>query len=51
MMHLRRYSCDEEETKWAVDFASKYEGPVYLRLTRPKVENIYGENAEIIVNG
>ncbi len=43
--------CDEEETKWAVDFASKYEGPVYLRLTRPKVENIYGENAEIIVNG
>lgn len=43
--------CDEVETKWAVDFASTYEGPTYIRLTRPKVESVYGENAELQVNG
>ena len=41
--------CDDLETKWAIDWASKYEGPVYIRLTRPKVESIYGENPELEV--
>ena len=39
--------CDDMETKWAVESALKYEGPVYIRLTRPKIESIYGENPEI----
>ena len=41
--------CDDLETKWAIDWASKYEGPVYIRLTRPKVESIYGDNPELEV--
>ena len=41
--------CDDFETKWAIDWASKYEGPVYIRLTRPKIESIYGENPELQV--
>ena len=39
--------CDDIETKWAIEWASKYDGPVYVRLTRPKVESIYGENPEL----
>lgn len=39
--------CDDLETKWAIDWASKYQGPVYIRLTRPKIESIYGENPEL----
>ena len=39
--------CDDVETKWAIEAVSKYEGPVYVRLTRPKVESIYGENPEL----
>lgn len=41
--------CDETETKWAVEEALKYKGPVYIRLTRPKVEAIYGDNPDLIV--
>ncbi len=41
--------CDDLETKWAIEYASKYEGPVYIRLTRPKVESIYGDNPELII--
>ncbi len=41
--------CDDMETKWAIDWATKYNGPVYIRLTRPKVESIYGENPELII--
>ena len=33
--------CDDMETKWIVREASKLNGPVYIRLTRPKVEEIY----------
>lgn len=33
--------CDDIETKWIVREASKLNGPVYIRLTRPKVEEIY----------
>lgn len=39
--------CDDIETKWAIEWASKYDGPVYVRLTRPKVESIYGESPEL----
>ncbi len=42
--------CDDLETKWAIEAASKLNGPVYIRLTRPKVESIYGENPEIIAS-
>lgn len=41
--------CDDVETKWATEWATRYYGPVYIRLTRPKVESIYGENCEIEV--
>ena len=36
--------CDDISTKWAIKKASEINGPVYIRLTRPKVENIYDEN-------
>ncbi len=39
--------CDDIETKWAIEEASKINGPVYIRLTRPKVESIYGEEPEL----
>ena len=42
---------DDLETKWAVKWASEYEGPVYIRLTRPKVESIYGENPDLKASG
>ncbi len=41
--------CDDLETKWAIEAASKYVGPVYIRLTRPKVESIYGDNPELVI--
>ena len=41
--------CDDLETKWAIEEASKINGPVYIRLTRPKVESIYGENPELAI--
>ena len=41
--------CDDIETKWAIEEASKYTGPVYIRLTRPKVESIYGENPDLSI--
>lgn len=36
--------CDDISTKWAIKEAAEINGPVYIRLTRPKVENIYDEN-------
>ena len=33
--------CDDLETKWAIEEAIKIDGPVYIRLTRPKVEEVY----------
>lgn len=35
---------DDVETQQAVDWAAEHEGPVYIRLTRQKVESIHGEN-------
>lgn len=32
---------DDVETKWAVSEASKINGPVYIRLARPKTEEVY----------
>lgn len=37
---------DEAQTKWAVREIAKYEGPVYLRLSRGTTDNIYKENQE-----
>lgn len=58
---------DDLETKWAVEESVKIKGPVYIRLTRPKTEEIYkdmsrfcfgkivthgtGEDATIIATG
>lgn len=58
---------DDLETKWAVEESVKINGPVYIRLTRPKTEEIYkdmsrfcfgkavmhgtGEDATIIATG
>lgn len=33
--------CDDLETKWAIEEACKIDGPVYIRLTRPKVSEVY----------
>ncbi len=33
--------CDDSETRWAIEEAIKINGPVYIRLTRPKVEEVY----------
>ena len=40
--------CDEAETRWAVREATKIDGPVYVRLGRMKVEDVYSleENFE-----
>lgn len=32
---------DDIETKWAIEESIKINGPVYIRLTRPKTEEIY----------
>ena len=33
--------CDDAETRWAIEEAIKTNGPVYIRLTRPKVDEVY----------
>lgn len=33
--------CDGAETRWAIEESLKIEGPVYIRLTRPKVIDVY----------
>lgn len=37
---------DDTQTKWAVKEIAKYNGPVYLRLTRYKVPTIYSKDSE-----
>lgn len=37
---------DDIQTKWAVEEIAKYKGPVYLRLTRYKVDCIYNEKTK-----
>ena len=37
-------TCDDIETKWAVEEISKFKGPVYLRLARLATPIIYDEN-------
>lgn len=37
---------DDVQTKWAVKEIAKYNGPVYLRLTRYKTQNIYTKDSE-----
>ena len=37
---------DDLETKWAVKEIAKFNGPVYLRLSRYKVPKIYDEKAK-----
>jgi len=38
--------CDDAETRWAIEEATKIDGPVYIRLTRPKVEDVYKNNTK-----
>ena len=38
--------CDETETKWAVEEATRIDGPVYIRLGRSKAEDVYDSNAK-----
>lgn len=38
--------CDDLETKWVIEEMAKINGPVYIRLSRPKTEEIYNENTE-----
>lgn len=38
--------CDEAETKWAINEATKIDGPVYIRLGRSKVPDVYEEDTE-----
>ena len=33
--------CDDAETRWVIEEAIKINGPVYIRLTRPKIEDVY----------
>lgn len=33
--------CDDVETRWMIEEAVRYQGPVYIRLTRPAVEDVY----------
>lgn len=37
---------DDTQTKWAVKEISKYNGPVYLRLTRYKTPTVYTKDSE-----
>lgn len=37
---------DDVQTKWAVKEIAKYEGPVYLRLTRYKTPTVYTKDSE-----
>ena len=41
---------DYVQTQKAVEFASKYNGPVYIRLSRMNVPCVYSENDEFDVN-
>jgi len=38
--------CDAAETRRAVEFAVEYKGPVYIRLGRAAVEDVFGEDYE-----
>lgn len=38
--------CDDAETRWAIEESIKIDGPVYIRLTRPKVEDVYEPKAK-----
>lgn len=38
------YPCDDIQTKWAVEEATKMEGPVYIRLCRLATPTIYEES-------
>lgn len=40
--------CDDLETKWAVEQAIKINGPVYIRLTRPKVNEVYQDAKKFV---
>lgn len=37
---------DDRQTKWIIEEAIKKDGPVYVRLTRPAVGDIYGDGFE-----
>lgn len=37
---------DAASTRWATEFAAKYNGPIYLRLSRDIYPDIYGENSK-----
>ncbi len=37
---------DDRQTKWIIEEAIKKDGPVYVRLTRPVVGDIYGDGFE-----
>lgn len=37
------YPCDDYQTKWMIEEALKINGPVYVRLTRAKTEDVYKE--------
>lgn len=38
--------CDDFETRWAIEEAIKINGPVYIRLTRPKVNEVYNQKTK-----
>lgn len=38
--------CDEVETKWAVEEATRIDGPVYIRLGRSKAEDVYDSESK-----
>ena len=37
------YPCDDYQTKWMLEEALKINGPVYVRLTRAKTDDVYKE--------
>ncbi len=41
--------CDYNQTKRATQAIAEYEGPVYLRFGRPKVENFFPETSEFVI--
>ncbi len=41
--------CDANETKAVIRYIHSHEGPCYVRLGRPKVDDIYGEDEEFDV--
>ena len=38
--------CDEAETKWVIEEATKIDGPVYIRLGRSKAEDVYDSESK-----